>query len=77
MTDPNTPTRSSNMEKAEGDRESVGNTDTPRRSEWGEGTSQGGGITNRPIGEEIENQDAVPERGEDKGEEDATLNTKI
>jgi hypothetical protein len=54
MADPNIPNRSSDMEKAEGDRETVGNTDTPRKSEWGEGTSQGGGITNRPIGEENE-----------------------
>ena len=52
--DPNIPNRSSDMEKAEGDRETVGNTDTPRKSEWGEGTSEGGGITDRPIGEENE-----------------------
>jgi hypothetical protein len=63
MADPNTPTRSSNMEKAEGDRETVGNVDTPRKSEWGEGTSQGGGVSNRPIGEEAENQNQVPDRG--------------
>jgi hypothetical protein len=25
---------------------------------------EGGGITNRPIGEEIENQESLPERGE-------------
>jgi hypothetical protein len=56
MTDPERPNRPSNMEKAEGDRESVGNTDTPRQSEWGEGTSQGGGTGNRPIGEEMEGQ---------------------
>ena len=63
MADPNTPTRSSNMEKAEGDRETVGNVDTPRKSEWGEGTSQGGGVSNRPVGEEAENQNQVPDRG--------------
>ena len=60
--DPERPNRSSNMEKAEGDRETVGNVDTPRQSEWGEGTSQGGGITNRPIGEEAETQQDVPPR---------------
>ncbi len=68
MADPEKPNRASNMEKAEGDRESVGNTDTPRRSEWGEGTSQGGGITNRPIGEEAENQNNVPERGPEQND---------
>ena len=51
--DQDTPTRSSNMEKAEGD----------RISEWGEGTSEGAGISNRPMGEEQSNQDAIPERG--------------
>lgn len=52
MADQDTPTRSSNIEKAEGDRNTVADTDTGRRSEWGEGTSQGGGITNRPLGGE-------------------------
>ena len=63
MGDQDQPNRSSNMEKAEGDRNSVTDTDTRRRSEWGEGTSEGGGITNRPLGEEVENQEQVPERG--------------
>jgi hypothetical protein len=66
-----------NTEKPESDRDTVANTDTRRQSEWGEGTSQGGGITNRPIGEEIENENAVPERGQRDDDDDATLNTKI
>jgi hypothetical protein len=48
-----TPTRSSNMEKAEGD----------RKSEWGEGTSEGAGASNRPMGEENVNPASTPERG--------------
>jgi hypothetical protein len=40
--DQDTPNRSSNMEKAEGD----------RPSEWGEGTSEGAGESNRSIGEQ-------------------------
>jgi hypothetical protein len=36
MAEKQTPTRSSNMEKAEGDRNTVAETDTKRRSEWGE-----------------------------------------
>jgi hypothetical protein len=54
--DQDTPNRPSNMEKAEGE----------RISEWGEGTSEGAGISNRPMGEENANQEAVPERGERK-----------
>lgn len=67
MANQDTPTRSSDMEKPEGDRNTVGETDTTRRSEWGEGTSEGGGITNRPLGEETGNQEQVPERGDRKG----------
>ena len=58
MADQDRPNRSSNMEKAEGDREDAPET----RYERGDGA----GITNRPIGEEIENQKEVPERGESK-----------
>jgi hypothetical protein len=71
MADQDTPTRSSNMEKAEGDRNTVADTDTNRRSEWGEGTSEGGGITNRPLGEELKDQEKVPERGETKADTNA------
>ncbi|NUR56410.1 MAG: hypothetical protein HOQ29_18360 [Acidobacteria bacterium] len=67
MPDQERPTRSSNMEKAEGDRDTVSGGETPRRSEWGEGTSEGGGITNRPLAEETDQQKDVPERGDRKG----------
>jgi hypothetical protein len=55
MADQDTPTRSSNMEKAEGDRQ-----DTPeaRYNERGSGSE----IT-RPLGEEVEHQKEVPARG--------------
>ena len=56
MADQDTPTRSSNMEKAEGDRP-----ETRYDDERG-----GAGITNRPLDEEVENQKDVPERGEAK-----------
>ena len=58
MADNETPTRNSNMEKAEGDRDDAPET---RYEEGG-----GAGITNRPIDEEIENQKEVPPRGEAK-----------
>jgi hypothetical protein len=67
MAEQERPNRESNMEKAEGDRDTVAGGDTGRRSEWGEGTSEGGGITNRPLAEEVENQQEVPERGDRKG----------
>ena len=58
MADQDTPTRSSNMEKAEGDRDDAPET----RYEQGSGA----GITNRPLGEEIEEQKEVPARGDAK-----------
>ena len=56
MADTDRPNRQSNMEKAEGDRASAEQYD-----ERGEA-----GITNRPIDEEIDNQERVPDRGERK-----------
>jgi hypothetical protein len=61
MADQDNPTRASNMEKAEGD----------RRSEWGEGTSEGAGASNRPMGEEAEKPDPVMPA------DAATVRTKI
>lgn len=58
MADQDTPTRSSNMEKAEGDRE-----DAPD-AQYQKGG--GSGITNRPLDEEIKNQDDLPARGDSK-----------
>lgn len=72
MSNPN----ASNMEKAEGDRETVTDTQTERRSEWGEGTSEGGGITNRPLAEEPEKQNKVPDDPVLPAD-DSSLNTKI
>lgn len=54
MEDTDRPNRQSNMEKAEGDRASSG-----QDAERGDA-----GISNRPIDEEQDNQDRVPDRGE-------------
>jgi hypothetical protein len=61
MADNTTPNRAANKDKAEGDRSNPeANYDR---------TSGEGGITNRPLDEEIENQEAVPDRGHRKDEE--------
>ena len=54
MEDTDRPNRQSKMEKAEGDR--------PSSSQYEERGDAG--ITNRPIDEEKNNQDRVPDRGE-------------
>jgi hypothetical protein len=55
MADNDRPNRQSNMEKAEGDRIE------PQSEERGDA-----GITNRPIEEEQDNQERVPDRGHAK-----------
>lgn len=56
MADQDRPNQTSNKHKAEGERPGVDRQTTDEPS----------GITNRPIDEEIENQERVPDRGEAK-----------
>lgn len=60
MADNTAPNRTSSKDKAEGDR-STAERDYDRND--GDGA---GGITNRPLEEEIANQEAVPDRGHNK-----------
>jgi hypothetical protein len=63
MADQNAPNDASKKTKAEGERWTGG--DMADANQLGGDTgSQGGGITNRPLDEEEENQQAVPERGD-------------
>ena len=73
MADKTTPSRSANMEKAEGNRSTA--EQNIRQSESGSGASyrdengdNAGGITNRPLDEEIDNQAELPHRGQGKNE---------
>jgi hypothetical protein len=63
MANSNVPNDASAKSQAEGDRES--NPETVDRYDETTG-DEGGGITNRPLDEEVENQAAVPERGKSK-----------
>lgn len=68
MANNNAPNDASAKSKAEGDRWKS-DSDTVERYDETIGESigdEGGGITNRPIGEEIENQAALPGRGESR-----------
>jgi hypothetical protein len=70
------PNQASNQEQAEGSRETVNANDESEReerdrfdnsdTESGGRDDQAGGITNRPLDEEIANQREVPPRGEVK-----------
>ena len=75
MADNQGPNRHADMEKAEGDRSTAeynaaestaavpnSESSTDRKYNIGIGDNTGG-ITNRPLDEEVENQNALPERG--------------
>jgi hypothetical protein len=76
MADKDTPNRAANKEKAEGDRStaehnaavpnSESSTDRGYRDDDRDNT---GGITNRPLDEEVENQNALPEGGMSQADE--------
>jgi hypothetical protein len=59
--DDSMPNRSSEMEQAEGSRETVRNSG-----------DQGGGITNRSLERELEEQRSVPERGRSQSDSSMT-----
>jgi hypothetical protein len=61
------PNDASAKSKAEGERWQSDSETVERYDERTSGTGeQGGGITNRPIGEEVENQASLPDRGESR-----------
>jgi len=64
MADRNVPNDASEKSKAEGDRWES-DSETVERYDQTVG-SEGGGITNRPLDEEIENQSSLPDRGESR-----------
>jgi hypothetical protein len=68
MADQNMPNEASRKSKAEGERFSpeIGNAGTEERSGYRPTDEQAAGITNRPLDEEIENQESLPGRGESK-----------
>ena len=83
MADKDNPNRAANKDKAEGERwtseegvipNSESSTDRRYRDENGD---DAGGITNRGIGEEIDNQNALPERGRSQNDEQVRNNEDI
>jgi hypothetical protein len=72
MADKSTPTRT-DMEKAEGDRPAAAGNLRDSESISGaayrdESGDNAGGITNRPLDEEIDNQRALPQRGQSQSD---------
>lgn len=70
-----------NRDKAEGERsierENLSQDETNPSERYDETGERAGGITNRPLDEEIDNQDALPQRGHsDEDEPDRTSGVK-
>ena len=76
MADQDTPNQNANKSKAEGDRwspeqNSASNADRdthPEEQYDADDSDNAGGITNRPLSDEIGNQEALPERGTTRDE---------
>ena len=76
MADQDTPNQTANKSKAEGERATVqentaGRSDpdaNPERQYPDHDTDNAGGITNRPLSEEVDNQQSLPERGTNRDE---------
>jgi hypothetical protein len=69
MANDNVPNDASAKSKAEGDRWESDSETVERYDQTVDGSAGdegGGGITNRPLAEELENQSAVPGRGESR-----------
>ncbi len=73
MDDETTPSRPANMEKAEGNRSTAEQNSHESESSGGAGDQDdtrdsAGGITNRPLDQEVESQAALPHRGQSRSE---------
>ena len=68
MANKDTPNRSGDRDKAEGDRWSsekdvIPNSESSTGRGYDDGGDNAGGIANRPLAEEIDNQNSLPQRG--------------
>ena len=82
MADNDTPNRSANKDKAEGERWSseqnvVPNSESSTDRGYQDDGDNAGGITNRPLDEEVENQNALPERGLSQADERSRNNEDV
>ena len=64
--DQDTPNQAANKSKAEGERWESDSETIERRDRIDAGKDDSGGITNRPLDEEMDNQDRLPDRGESR-----------
>lgn len=84
MADQNGPNPNANKDKAEGERWTAGQSgnrsstrdEHPERNYPNRDRGDASGITNRPLSEEVENQEHLPDRGTYKDETDNPASTR-
>jgi hypothetical protein len=82
MADNDTPDRDENKDKAEGERWKseqgvIPDSESSTQRTYKDEGDTAGGITNRSIGEEIDNQNSLPERGRSQSDEETRGNEDI
>jgi hypothetical protein len=82
MADKDTPNRAANKDQAEGERwrsepDAIPDSESSTSRSYEDDGDDAGGITNRPLGEEIDNQNALPDRGETQADERSRNNEDL
>jgi hypothetical protein len=82
MADQDTPNRAANKDKAEGERwrsedNAISKQENHTSRDYADDGDTAGGITNRPLAEEIDNQNALPDRGRTQEDEHSRNNEDL
>ena len=82
MADKDTPNRPANKDKAEGERWSseqnvIPDSESSTSRGYEDDRDNAGGITNRPLSEEIDNQNSLPDRGNSQAGERSRSNEDL
>ena len=82
MADKDTPNRPANKDKAEGERWSseqdvIPDSESSTGRSYEDDGDDAGGITNRPLGDEIDNQNSLPDRGNSQADERSRNNEDL
>ena len=82
MADKDTPNRAANKDQDEGERwrsqpDAIPDSESSTSRSYEDDGDDAGGITNRPLGEEIDNQNALPDRGETQADERSRNNEDL
>jgi hypothetical protein len=82
MADKDSPNRAANKDKAEGERwrsepDTIPDSESSTSRSYDDDGDNAGGITNRPLAEEMDNQNSLPDRGETQDDERRRNNEDI